>query len=361
MTSSTLQKFRRQFDQQLPFVLYRKPNANHVIGLLQRNQELYTITNFEEKGFVFAPFDGADIVLIPQNKCDVDIMPFELLQQTHNDVQKSESTDALGKEQHIQLVEKAMSQIKQGDCSKIVISRKETLPLVDFDLFDGFQKLAQLYPSAFAYCLYHPKVGLWLGAFSESLLYVNELDFRTMAVAGTQVYDENAIAIWGNKEMEEQKLVTDFLVSNLKDLSANLHVSKPYDLKAGKLIHLKSDIHGIFKTGTDLRKLLSILHPTPAVCGFPKDIAKSFILKNEGYDRSYYSGFLGEFNIDFQSNENATDLFVNLRCVQIETDEMSNTHTAHIYVGGGITAQSNPGSEWLETVNKATTIKKVLL
>ncbi len=361
MTSSTLQKFRQQFDQQLPFVLYRKPNGNHVIGLLQRNQELYTITNFEEKGFVFAPFDGDKLVLIPQNQCEIAMMPFEVLELTQNELPTPEISDAVAKEQHIQLVEKAIQQINQGDCSKIVISRKETLPLVDFDLFVGFQKLAQLYPSAFAYCLYHPKVGLWLGAFSESLLYVNELEFRTMAVAGTQVYDENAIAIWGNKEMEEQKLVTDFLVSKLEDLSAELHISKPYDLKAGQLIHLKSDIHGTFKTGTDLRKLLSILHPTPAVCGFPKEVAKSFILQNEGYDRRYYSGFLGEFNIDFQSNENATDLFVNLRCVQIETDEMSNTHTAHIYVGGGITAQSNPGSEWLETVNKATTIKKVLL
>lgn len=361
MTSSTLQKFRQQFDQQLPFVLYRKPSAKEVIGLLQRDQTLHTVMNFAEKGFVFAPFNGDEIVLIPQDKCDVEVMPFELLEQVSNEVSKADSSDALAKEKHIQLVEKAISKINQGDCSKIVISRKEILPLVDFDLFDGFQKLAQFYPSAFAYCFFHPKVGLWLGAFSESLLYVNELDFRTMAVAGTQLYDENAFAVWGDKEIEEQKLVTDFLVSNLEDLSAELHVSKPYDLKAGQLIHLKSDIHGTFETATDLRKLLSVLHPTPAVCGFPKEVAKSFILMNEGYDRSYYSGFLGEFNIDFQSNENATDLFVNLRCVQIETDETSNKRTAHIYVGGGITAESNPEREWIETVNKATTIKKVLL
>ena len=314
-----------------------------------------------KKGFVFAPFDGDDIVLIPQDKCDVEVMPFVFFQEAHNEVSKHENFSEVAKEQHIHLVEKAISQIMQGDCNKIVISRKETLPLVDFDFFDGFQKLAQFYPSAFAYCFYHPKVGLWLGAFSESLLYVKELNFRTMAVAGTQLYDENAIAVWGDKEIEEQKMVTDFLVSNLEDLSAELHVSRPYDLKAGQLIHLKTDIHGTLKIGADLRKLLSVLHPTPAVCGFPNDIAKSFILKNEGYDRSYYSGFLGEFNTDFLTNENASDLFVNLRCLQIEIDETSNTRTAHIYVGGGITAQSNPEREWIETVNKAATIKKVLL
>ena len=132
-------------------------------------------------------------------------------------------------------------------------------------------------------------------------------------------------------------------------------------MKAGQLIHLKSDIHGTLKVGADLKNLLSVLHPTPAVCGFPKEVARSFILKNEGYDRSYYSGFLGEFNTDFQSKGNATDLYVNLRCVQIKIDERSKSSTAHLYVGGGITAQSNPEHEWIETINKATTIKKVLL
>lgn len=361
MTSGMLQKFKEQFDQQLPFVLYRKPNSNAVVGLLQLDQELHTIKNYGEKGFVFAPFDGDNIVLIPQNKCAIEVVPFEFLQLTYEDVPKPEMSDALTKEKYIQLVEKALSQINQGDCSKIVISREEDLPLVDFDLFDKFQNLAQMYPSAFAYCFFHPKVGLWLGAFSESLLYINELNFRTMAVAGTQLYVENAIAIWGEKEIEEQKMVTDFLVSNLEDLSAKIDVSEPYDLKAGQLIHLKSDIHGTLKVGADLKNLLSVLHPTPAVCGFPKEVARSFILKNEGYDRSYYSGFLGEFNTDFQSKGNATDLYVNLRCVQIKTDERSKSPTAHLYVGGGITAQSNPEHEWIETINKATTIKKVLL
>jgi hypothetical protein len=41
------------------------------------------------------------------------------------------------------------------------------------------------------------------------------------------------------------------------------------------------------------------LHPTAAVCGLPKEAAKAFILENEEYDREYYSGFLGELNIDF--------------------------------------------------------------
>ena len=98
-----------------------------------------------------------------------------------------------------------------------------------------------------------------------------------------------------------------------------------------------------------MKNLLNTLHPTPAVCGLPKEAAKSFILRNENYDRTFYTGFLGEININL-----VTDLFVNLRCVEIEEG------FAKVYVGGGITEESIPEKEWLETHFKTTTIKSIL-
>ena len=100
---------------------------------------------------------------------------------------------------------------------------------------------------------------------------------------------------------------------------------------------------------SDLKQLISVLHPTPAVCGFPKLEAKKFILENENYNREYYSGFLGELNI-----HDATDLYVNLRCMQIKNNQI------HLYIGGGITKDSIPEKEWIETANKAMTMKKIL-
>ena len=41
--------------------------------------------------------------------------------------------------------------------------------------------------------------------------------------------------------------------------------------------------------------LVEELHPTPAVGGLPKAAAVDYILKQEGYDRSYYTGYLGPF------------------------------------------------------------------
>ena len=114
------------------------------------------------------------------------------------------------------------------------------------------------------------------------------------------------------------------------------------------MLHLKADIQGVIGD-FNLKELLKTLHPTPAVCGLPKQASKDFILQNENYARSFYTGFLGEMNV----NEK-TELFVNLRCAEIQGDEVV------IYVGGGVTADSNAQKEWEETYAKTQTIKKVL-
>ena len=352
--SDMFQKCQDQHDRKLPFVLYRKPNAKKLIALLQSDETLYKVISYKEEGFVFAPFLGEDSIIFPVDKCEVKISPFEPIDIVLPAVSDVEGKNSTAEQKHIDLVNKAIKSIKNGEFSKVVLSRQETIAIPDFDLIETFQKLASTYPSAFAYCFYHPKVGLWLGAFSEQLVFVKEVNFQTMAVAGTQVYDDTATVFWGDKEINEQQLVTDFLVSNLKDISFEISVSNPYTLRAGNLIHLKTDIKGKFKEEIQLKNLLSILHPTPAVCGFPKVAAMDFIVNNEGYDRSFYAGFLGELNFDFETKEDTTDLYVNLRCMQIEE------HLAHLYVGGGITIDSNAESEWLETVNKSQTIKKIL-
>jgi isochorismate synthase len=77
--------------------------------------------------------------------------------------------------------------------------------------------------------------------------------------------------------------------------------------------------------------VISVLHPTPAVCGLPKQEAKDFILENEG-TTEYYTGFLGELNKEgFNKDTLKSDLYVNLRCMKIKDNQ------AHLYMGCGIT------------------------
>lgn len=347
-------KVKQQKAQNLPFVLYRKPNDIKLVGFFQSNDHLYFAENFEETGFVFAPFQGSQRILIPKNQ-SVKWEELITFLEENQDSNFTDSEDSQAKENFENLVQKGIDAIAKGTLKKVVLSRKEIVDLLNFDLVLIFEKLIQSYPTAFCYCWFHPKIGLWMGATPERLLKSNNNNFETMSLAGTQKIQGAKEVVWEKKEMEEQQFVTDFILNNLKDLTSEVSVSSPYTAQAGTLAHIKTDIEGVINENSSLKQVVSVLHPTPAVCGLPKESARDFIIENEGYDREYYTGFLGELNKQGYNNEELkSDLFVNLRCMQIKDNQ------AHLYMGCGITKDSIPEKEWKESVNKSVTMKKIL-
>jgi isochorismate synthase len=91
--------------------------------------------------------------------------------------------------------------------------------------------------------------------------------------------------------------------------------------------------------------LLERLHPTPAVCGFPKGSAMQFIIENEAFERGYYAGFLGPV-----SHDNHQQLFVNLR------SGMGYQNGLMLMAGAGINEMSVEEDEWVETERKMDTL-----
>ncbi|MDI1255639.1 MAG: chorismate-binding protein [Flavobacterium sp.] len=349
------EKAQKQFLEKLPFVVYKKPESELIVGVFQENNELHLVEDYTEKGYVFASFDGNNMVLIPESISA--IMKANFVVSAINFTQESNAGEnSETKMKHITLVEKAIAAITTGSFSKLVISRNELIDVPNFDCIETYKRLLNLYKEAFSYCFFHPEIGLWMGAFSEQLLKVKDNMLFTMSVAGTQKWDKNKTIIWGEKEKKEQKIVTDYIVKRLSSIVNNIQVTNPYTLKAGILAHIKTDVSGTFSEEANLESIIQLLHPTPAVCGLPKEAAKRFILDNENYDREFYSGFHGELNTNFATGENATDLYVNLRCMKIDTAFA----TATLFVGGGITIDSDPEKEWTETVNKSQTMKKVI-
>ncbi len=347
-------KIRIQQEQQLPFVLFCKPNSESMVGLFQNNDHLYFLENFQETGFVFAPFDGESIPYIPQKHSDVMV---ERIYHTNYHVEGDKSVlfDEKTKNDFEALVQKGVEAIVENQFQKVVLSRKETVKLNSFDLEIVFRKLTQHYPTAFKYCFFHPKIGMWIGATPEQFLKINDKNIQTVALAGTQLATQESKVVWHEKEKEEQQLVTDFILDGLQNWVTELTFSSPYSVQAGNIWHIKTDISAKAKSKKALSNIIEALHPTSAVCGLPKAAAKDFILKNEGYRREYYSGFLGEFNIDLASfRTRQSDLFVNLRSMKIVGD------TAELFIGCGITKDSIPADEYIETVNKSMTMKKVL-
>jgi len=351
--TSLFERVKYHKEQNLPFVIYSKPNSNITIGLFQSTDALYLLSNFSQEGFIFAPFEfGTPCVFLKEN---VEITEeINTYSKTNFETSSNSSLEELSEKVNFEnLVTKAINTIKLGSCKKIVVSRKEEVILNNFAIETSFKKMLNLYPTAFKYCMYHPKIGLWIGATPEQLVKVSGNEIKTVALAGTRL--KQSALEWKVKEEQEQQFVTDYILENIKPFVVETSISKPYTVAAGNIQHIKTDISAKINKLSSLKNIIEVLHPTPAVCGYPKNIALDFILKNENYQRTYYTGYLGELNYCFETNKYLTsDLFVNLRCVQVKESE------AEVFVGCGITIDSNPEMEYLETKNKSETMKKIL-
>lgn len=339
-----LDVIQKQLNLKLPFVCYLKPNSFDWNLIVQHTDELVTFNG--QKGFVFFPFEKGNKIVIPFKKdCfssgSLAFSEPTILRKATHEFSNTE------KEAFEKLVAKGIENIENGVFQKVVISRKIALKEFISEIAT-FKNLIFAYPNAFRYLFFHPKVGLWMGATPEQLIQINDNHFETVALAGTQLYSENIT--WSKKEVEEQQIVTDFIVQSIEGKVKHFEVSESNTVQAGNLAHIKSIISGELTNDYTPSEIVEDLHPTPAVCGLPKEESKAFILSNERYDRAYYTGFLGEWNM----NKN-TDLFVNLRCLQVEA------HAVNIYVGCGITKDSNPEKEFFETENKSFTMRTILV
>lgn len=253
-------------------------------------------------------------------------------------------------QEHSALVKKAIAAMNHGSLQKVVASRIIQVPFLrpvgEHSKRSVFDWLAGHHPKAFVYHLEHPSFGTWTGASPEVLLHQQGHQFRTMALAGTRQENSQSLP-WGDKEKQEQLFVTQYILNLLEPYTAEVSTSDPYTMKAGNIEHIRTDIR--FVSHSPIFQLLNALHPTPAVAGTPLKEAMQFIIAEEKHARELYSGYT-----IVHLPDDAYVAFVNLRCMQWTND------AALIYVGGGITADSDPEAEWKETNLKSRTIMEAL-
>ncbi len=366
MFEDLIRQIEEHQNQNLPFVLYRKPKTLVVNAILQKDDEVNYLKDFNTTGFIFAPFDSKkEIVLTP---LDHFISAEYQAQAFHKHHDITDVSQEFQKAEHQSLIEKGVAKIKKDSLEKVVLSRRLQVSCKHQPLAI-FKRLLMNYENAFVYLWHHPKIGTWLGATPEILLHLENNHLTTMSLAGTQKYEGNAKPDWQTKEINEQELVTSFIKKALEGKVENLKIFERETIKAGQLLHLRTKFSGILQHN-QLNALVDALHPTPAVCGYPRDVAKEFILKNERYNREFYTGYLGELNFKneikrtsrrkntensvYKALKTSTNLFVNLRCMQWQG------HSALVYVGGGLTKGSDSEKEWQETVAKTKTMLQVL-
>lgn len=203
---------------------------------------------------------------------------------------------------------------------------------------------------------------VWMGASPELLFkkYHDSANYEALALAGTMSADSTEG--WSEKNIEEHNLVINHfkyeeeISSKSNEMSYNTYkvqeVSRTREVKYGNIKHLATDIRISFE-GTQ-RELINIIHPTPAVCGFPKANAK-IIIKKDHCENDLYAGVLAikEPNGDFFS-------FVNLRCFKANSFANKSDDAGkylHFRVGAGIVADSDAYEEMHEVVSKYKTVR----
>lgn len=249
----------------------------------------------------------------------------------------------ISKMDYMESIDKLLLAMKHAGLVKVVVSRVASHSFPTESKHSLFIKLCQTYPNALVYQFEDEYLGSWIGASPEVLLRRIKNNYFTMSLAGTKS-NLDTTKSWTQKEYQEQALVTDYLKHELSNIGVDSIESEgPYDHNAGPITHLRTDITFDYDEKKE-NEIIAQLHPTPAVCGLPKDMAIEAISLIERHQRELYSGFIGIF-----SQEN-TFCYVNLRCAKIINNRL------YAFLGGGITVDSIPEDEWEETENKSKTL-----
>ena len=112
------------------------------------------------------------------------------------------------------------------------------------------------------------------------------------------------------------------------------------EMKLARRRHLISRVRGMLRGGVTDAEVLQALHPTPAVCGCPRDEALEEIRALEPFDRGWYAGPVGWIGAD------EAEFAVGIRSGLVRGNRLA------LFSGAGIVAGSVPENEWAEIEQK---------
>ncbi len=338
------------------FAYYRLPYADNYT-LVESEQDPLLWSDMDqwqdETGFVIAPFRAtaqAPVILIRADQVTERKVPDASAPETLVAASETPTNETPA---YAKAFTAFHSAIVRGEFHKLVLARQAVLPLSG-TLADreSVQRLFELtctrYPRLMIMLFSTPPSGMWLVASPEILIDGHQGSYHTVALAGTMPFREGLLD-WSGKNREEQHIVEQYIEQILASVGKNVLKDGPVSSRAGNLVHLRTDFRFHLPQGVSVGSIVRRLHPTPAVCGLPKQEAIAFIRSNEDMDRSYYSGFAGPMGIGGE-----THLYVSLRCARLTATE------ATLFAGGGIMPGSDCRSEWQETEQKMKTIRHVL-
>lgn len=258
----------------------------------------------------------------------------------------------------LDMVAKAATLTATPQVDKVVLSRLIDIQAAQkLDSGALLERLVAQNPASFNFHVPLPDGGVLLGASPELLLRKNGDHYSSLPLAGSarrqpdDVLDREAgnRLLASEKDRHEHELVTQSMKQTLAPRSVELTLPQtPQLITTPTLWHLATPIEGQARPCENALTLACLLHPTPALSGFPHEVAKQVIAELEPFERDLFGGIVG-----WCDAEGNGEWVVTIRCARVKDNSV------RLFAGAGIVPASSPESEWRETGVKLSTMLNV--
>ncbi|NET00717.1 MAG: isochorismate synthase [Sphaerospermopsis sp. SIO1G2] len=253
----------------------------------------------------------------------------------------------------------ALDKIESNYLTKIVLADAlDVKSCQSFNLFKSLNNLRQLHPNCYIFSTSNGQGKNFIGASPERLISIHNQQLITDALAGSAPRGKSPTEDAANanhlvnssKEKHEHRLVIDFITQRLEQIGLFPQTLGPRLRQLSNIQHLWTPITAEIPHHIHPLKIVSQLHPTPAVAGAARDIACAEIRRYENFERGLYAAPLGW--VDGKGN---CEFIVGIRSALIDGDR------ARLYAGAGIVAGSDPDKEFAEVQLKLQALLKALV
>ncbi|MCW5777486.1 MAG: anthranilate synthase component I [Phycisphaeraceae bacterium] len=277
------------------------------------------------------------------------------------------------REQHAAMVERALEHIRAGDIFQVVIGQRFERES-RADPFDVYRALRAVNPSP--YMVYMQGEGCILVASSPEILCrvrrmaEGPLEVTNRPLAGTRprgrTPEEDAALerelLADEKERAEHVMLVDLGRNDVGRVAVPGTIDLPAVMEVERyshVMHISSTVTGVLREGLDAWDALAATLPVGTISGAPKIRAMQIIDELEPVRRGPYGGGMGYVSLDGEM-----DIALALRTMVVPTADArrgrDGAWTYYLQAAGGIVADSKPGPEYRETVNKAAALARAI-
>lgn len=236
-------------------------------------------------------------------------------------------------------VKDLLKKISSGKIEKAVIARQSSFTYTDSLSISSLLRLLQKIESGTLFSMQFSPRENFIGVTPELLYFRRENRLEIMALAGTASLLQSR-HLQREKEQKEFCLVKEFIYEAMKTLCITIDSTPDITYPTGSLVHLRRIYRGKLLPFINDQEILKTVHPTPAISGFPRQMAADFLQKIEFFDRGWYASPIGYVS------EKETRLYIAIRSACVVEKNL------HLFSGAGIVKGSLPEKEWEELEKK---------